>query len=195
MVFNWLMDDARLKSKTGKTGDEWIAHLEAVAEKPIDAIEHKDMAQIACDTGITEWWAQGVAVSIEQHIGRRVVGQTCRGTYAANASKTIPGEWLDTFEKFCTFMEDKSNALLSPPTSEPRITESEKWRYWKIDLADGSKVSVNCQAKPAKDPANPKVGFGVSHDNVGSMESREEYKAMWKELLAEFAASLPESKQ
>lgn len=184
------MNNGRLKEKTGKTAEEWVAHMEATAGAAIDSIDHKEMARIACDTGITEWWAQGVAVSIEQHIGRRVVGQTCRGTYAANASKTISGDWLEIFPQFCSYMENNLGALLSPPTDSPRVAETEKWRYWKIDLADGSKVSVNCQAKPSKDPANPKTGFGVSHDNVGSMEAREEYKAMWKEILNDFTKQL-----
>ena len=45
------MNNGRLKEKTGKTAEEWVAHMGATAGAAIDSIDHKEMARIACDTG------------------------------------------------------------------------------------------------------------------------------------------------
>ncbi len=193
MLLNSPMDDARLQAKTGRTGPQWIEYLEKVSGEDINNIAHKEMALLVIDAGIEPWWAQGVTISVEQQIGRRVVGQTCNGTYSASASKTLNGDWLELFDKFVAFMSENYELIPIPAAGEPRTTESEKWRYWKIDLEDGSKVSINCSPKSAKD-GTPKGSFGVSHDKLESLEFRDELKSFWQELLGRFAKTVTVTK-
>ena len=64
---------------------------------------------------------------------------------------------------------------------EPRVTSSAKWRYWKIDLEDGSRVSINFA-----DKAGGRTSIGANHDKVPDAATAERAKAFWKALLAEF---------
>lgn len=77
----------RFTAPTGKSMAEWLALLDNPHNMP-----HKEMAAFFVQQGVSAWWAQGLTVAIEQHIGRRVVGQTCTGTWSASVSKTVPGE-------------------------------------------------------------------------------------------------------
>ena len=80
--------------------------------------------------------AAATPVEIERMIGRRQVGQTVTGSINASVTKTVPGEWTDVFEKFVAFMESRQLA------DAPRITATEKWRYWRVPLADGTPLAM-----------------------------------------------------
>ncbi|AKK04334.1 hypothetical protein [Corynebacterium epidermidicanis] len=158
---------------TGRELTEWRAlledHLGSASEVP-----HQEMARFVVSQGVSDWWAQSLAVALEQEIGRRVVGQTCAGTFSANASKTIAGDWLALFDAWCSF------ALQWPEAS---TSATEKWRYWRTPWPDGSKVVVTCQSRTPG-----KVTFAVNHDGLADNVSRETMKTFRREKLAEFAA-------
>ncbi|MEJ5997958.1 hypothetical protein [Corynebacterium sp. H130] len=162
---------------TGRTLDEWLVEL-----GDPNALTHKEMAAWFVDKGVSPWWAQNLTVAVEQHIGRRVVGQTCAGTFSANASKTVKGEWDPTFEAFTRFMTPDRLPMAS---SEPSTSATEKWRYWRTQLVDGSKVVITCQEKPGG-----KVTFAVNHDGLEDIVSRETMKTHWRQVLSDFADSI-----
>lgn len=70
-----------LETGSGISWDEWIQFLE-----PHRQLDHSAMAAVVLERILgegasksPEWWAQGVTVAYEQHIGRRQVGQRCDG--------------------------------------------------------------------------------------------------------------------
>lgn len=72
---------------------------------------------------ISEWWAQGVTVAYEQIIGRRVVGQSCEGDFAASASRTVPGDpdsVRDRWDAFMTPQRREELGLAEPSSPTPR---------------------------------------------------------------------------
>ena len=43
-----------------------------------------------------------------------------------------------------------------------RASQTDNWRYWRAACHDGSKLSVNFQAKPSGD----KTSMAINHDNL-----------------------------
>ena len=73
-----------LATGSGIGWPEWVAYLE-----PHKNLNHAAMAKLVLEkinqagaSKSPEWWAQGVTIAYEQHIGRRQPGQTCDVTSA-----------------------------------------------------------------------------------------------------------------
>lgn len=67
-----------------------------------------------------------------------------------------------------------------PLAGEPRTSATEKWRYWRADLADGSKITINIQNK-----TNGKSVAAANHDGLASNERSDELKTLWRAFLTE----------
>lgn len=137
---------------TGIQGEEWVRLLDPAhnhAQLADAALSHLRATLAAQPDGVLqsknlEWWAQGVAVSFEQHIGRRVPGERCDGSFGANASKTVPGAQADIAAAWAEFAPQLPLIL----DGEPRISETAKWNYWRVKATsptapDGSSASVS----------------------------------------------------
>lgn len=173
----------KVERATGRRWDEWVAILE---QEGAQNAEHSDIAKMALtampDVKNPEWWAQSVAISYEQFTGKRVIGQSCDGSFAASASKTLSGTMDEVLQRFVEFM-DQPDALDGVPLSEPAGTsQTDKWRYWRCSLEDGSRVSVNIYQK-----TSDKCSLGVQHSLLNSMDDRERWKSFWKTHLKNLA--------
>lgn len=62
----------------------------------------------------------------------------------------------------------------------PRISQTDKWRYWRCNLADGSKLSVNIQTKPAGE----KSTLSINHDKLSDADGVELWRSYWKSFVA-----------
>ncbi|HJD78204.1 MAG TPA: hypothetical protein K8V93_04230, partial [Corynebacterium pollutisoli] len=63
-------------------------------------------------------------------------------------------------------------------------TATEKWRYWRADLADGSQVSVDVSDAKGKTRLSAKI------DKLLTMEDRDRVKEEWRALLTEFSVTV-----
>lgn len=181
----------RFSKGTGRDIEEWMEYLRShdKGAEDLHKLTHQQMAVLAVDGGASEWWAQGIAVEIERIIGRRQVGQTVTGTVNAGASKTVPGEWREVFEKFATFMAEGGEEVLPVKLDgEPSASATEKWRYWRATFADGSSATLDCSDAPTGD--RRKTRLSMKHDKIPAMDQRDSVKAHWKHVLATFADSL-----
>ncbi|MGP6174194.1 hypothetical protein [Corynebacterium sp. A21] len=176
----------RFLNGTGKTFDNWMEQIGA-GGRPIEEMSHREIARTAEGLGASAWWAQGIAVEIERHIGRRQVGETSAGTVSVSVSKTIPGEWVATFRDFVAFLATRRDDLPGELLAEPVISETEKWRYWKAKLSDGSTVAINCSdVSNASKSATKKACFSIEHDALGHLNLREPLKDHWRKILTAF---------
>lgn len=169
-----------LKTGSGITWDRWLTFLE-----PHRELNHTDMAKVVYaeimrvgNSKSPEWWAQGVTVAYEQHIGRRQVGQQCDGKFSVTVTRTVPGDMDAALVLWREAMHDVRDIDGVDVMGEPRITSSDKWRYWKVDLADGSRVNVNIQTKPTGD----KSMLAINHDKLSSADDVERLRAYWKSM-------------
>lgn len=172
---------AAVETGTGIMWADWLDFFE-----PHRELDHTAMAKLALDyiraegnSRSPEWWAQGVTVAYEQHIGRRKVGEQCDGSFAINASKTLPGTMDEILGKLVAAGAGRDEFAGIPIASEPTTSATEKWRYWRVKLDDGSRVSINVQQKPT---GNKSVA-AVNHDGLDSDAGADALKAWWRDYL------------
>lgn len=165
------------------SGIEWAEWLELL--EPHRELNHTEMAKVAYEiimergaSKSPEWWAQGVTVAYEQHIGRRQVGQQCDGKFSVTVSKTVSGDMDAALATWSESMDGIRDIDGVDIIGEPRITQTDKWRYWKVDLADGSKLNVNIQTKPSGD----KSTVSINHDKLSTADDVERLRTYWKSL-------------
>lgn len=172
------ISDEAVKAATGKTWAEWVALLDSAGARNMP---HKEIAQWLYDSGhlTLPWWGQMVTVGYEQRIGRREAGQRCDGEFTAGASKTLSGTLdsvLETWQARVKGVGDFNGVPLEGP---PRVSSSDKWRYWRVNLADGTQVSVNIGLK-----SEGKIGLAVDHAKLADKDAADSWKAFWKSFLA-----------
>ncbi len=171
------MSDAAVRAATGRDWAGWKAHLDAAGAA---AMSHADIARSLKSEGVKPWWRQMVTVGYERMIGRREVGQTCAGSFAAGASRTVAGDKDSALARWQDINCESAEFAGALALQEPRVTQSEKWRYWRVDLDNGSRVTVGFSDKP-----KGKVGVGVNHEKLRDADEVSAAKAFWKELLAQ----------
>ncbi len=167
-----------IQKATGKSWDEWLKFFDQIGARELP---HKDIAQKVYDTGTPGWWSQMVTVAYEQHIGRRVPGQDCDGEFTVSASKTFSGTMDAALETWKTLMAGRTELSDIAISHGPDISQTEKWRYWRCGLADGSRIQVNIYEK-----APGKAALGIQHEKLESTEQVEHWRTYWKELLSSY---------
>lgn len=165
-----------LEKGTGKSWGEWLKFFESIHASELT---HKEIALTVYEKGgVSGWWAQMVTVSYEQHIGRRIAGQDCTGEFAVSVNKTLDGTMDSIMKKWQALIGERNDFSNIPISRGPDVSQTEKWRYWRCGLSDGSVVNVNIHQKsPAK------AGLSVQHEKLESNEQAEHWRAFWKEEL------------
>jgi hypothetical protein len=174
------MEEARVISATGKAPAEWFASLDAHGARELP---HKEIARILReDCGVPSWWSQMITVEYEKHIGRRETGQR-GGTYTSTTSRTMPGTMDEVFERWLALLAAAPEQGASdgvPWAAEPGVSRKEKWRYWRVALADGSKVTVTISDKPGGDGSI----LAATSNKLACKDDAARWKAYWKAFLA-----------
>lgn len=181
------MDDTRVTEATGRPLDEWFAILD---ERTARDLPHKEIARLLQrEFGVPGWWSQAVAVDYEKHIGRRETGQTHSGEYEATVSKTLPGTMDEVLERWAARPAAVSDHAFDGVAfaGEPSVSRTEKWRYWRAALADGSRVTVTIADKPggASRAGGPAAALAVTSGKLPTREAAARWKAFWRAYLAE----------
>jgi hypothetical protein len=73
-----------------------------------------------------------------------------------------------------------------PVESGPDVRRTDRWRYWRCALADGSRVAVNISERSAG-----KAVVAVDHGTLDSAEAVDHWRAYWKGVLAGLEPSAP----
>ena len=82
------MKTQTVEQATGRGKAEWFEIIRSAGKAKAS---HKEIADFLKEThDISYWWAQEITVEYEQHIGRRVLGQTQDGFYQIGVSRTVP---------------------------------------------------------------------------------------------------------
>lgn len=164
---------------TLKSWDEWVRELHAAGADPLP---HPQLAELALK-GMPEelsnphWWAQSVAVAYEQHLGRRSPGQSSDGSFKGTVSATINTDLEGALKRWIIAIEHLALFNNTQLLGEPSISRSERWRYWRANFSDGTKVTVNIGLK------GEKISLAVDHSLAPSRESLETWKSFWRQIL------------
>ncbi len=179
-----MTQQANTRAIAEATGRDWAEWKFWLDEQQAFNLPHKDIAGIIEEEfgHVSGWWAQTITVAYEQAIGRREPGQREAGDFSVSVSRTLPfamdpllGHWQDYMSEYDTHREVAIEV-------GPSVSLTQKWRYWRCTLADGSKVTVNIQAK-----GDNRATLGIQHDRIASAEEAEAWRGYWKEQLAELA--------
>lgn len=164
--------------QTGISWQEWVSRLDAEGARDLD---HAAIARWVAKQGVSDWWAQSVTIAYEQHIGRRIPGQSSDGSFKLAVSKTLPGDMTEVLRRWVAFVEPMSEFDGMKVTRPGVISETPTWRYWRCGLADGSVISVNIQTKPTGE----KSTLAINHDKLTSEDDRTRWRTYWKDVLAQ----------
>lgn len=165
------------------TGFSWDSWVEFFSTHDATTLPHPDIARLAkkrlaAALENPDWWAQSVAVIYEQHIGRRLPGQAADGSFQFSISRTVPANLDIALQQWRQVVQTQSNFNGRTATGEPRISESEKWRYWRVGLEDGTAVSVDIGRK------GEKSSLTVNHRKIQDPEQVPVWQDYWRSLLA-----------
>jgi hypothetical protein len=170
------------EKKTQRAWPEWVSLIDGMGGRELP---HPDIVPLVqnkiahLDLKNHGWWAQGITIAYEQHIGRRIPGQQGDGTFAASASKTIAGSMDAGLAAWIALVDGRTSFNGLEVTEEPTTSATAKWRYWRCGLEDDSRVNVT-----VNDSASGKCRVAVQHSQLVSPEAATECKAYWKALLA-----------
>ena len=172
---------AGIATATGRSWDEWITLLDGAGARELNHTEiaRQTLELIPEEVDRREWWAQGTAIAYEQHVGLRVPGQSCNGDFQMSASRTVACEKDLALAAWMGVVGGREEFGGVPIDAPATTSSSEKWRYWRVPLADGTRVAVNISDKPGG-----KASVGLTHTKLDSAEAIEFWRPIWKQLLA-----------
>lgn len=170
------------KKVTGRGWPEWIALIDGMggrelAHPDIVPLVQEEIAHL--DLKNHGWWAQGITIAYEQHIGRRIPGQQGDGTFASSASATVPGSMDTALAAWIAVVQGRTAFNGLEITEQPTKSATAKWRYWRCGLEDDSRVNVT-----VNESAPGKSRVAVQHGRLATPEAASEWKAYWKTQLA-----------
>jgi len=177
-----LVSSQAMRKATGKTWPQWQAVLRAMNAA---TLPHKEIAtRLHREHGVSGWWSQTLTVQFERAIGRREIGQTSAGDFAAAASKTLAGDKDQALKAWQQLVGRRRAFGGVAFANAPSAKRTEKWRYWRVALADGSKVTIVIADKGAG-----KALLGVNHDKLSNAKAVRRWKAFWKDFLQELTGT------
>lgn len=169
-----------LETGTGISWEEWVAYLDFIHAKELghSLLAQKILEKIV-ESGKSEspeWWAQSAAVAYERHVGTRKPGQTCDGNFSVTVSKTIDGDMDYAIDEWMKRVDGLTEFNGFRIVREGLTSQTEKWRYWRCRMEDGSNVSVNIQNKPN----GKKSIIAINHDKLRQAEDVGLWRVFWK---------------
>lgn len=185
----------RANAIAAATGRGWQHWAQWLQQAGADDLEHARLAEVVlAELGTEpfgqlrnkEWWAQGIAISYEQFIGRRVPGQRSDGSFEATASKTVALPRARAWARVQQQLAERDE-FLGAPLSKMRTSSTDKRDYWRADCEPEVKLQLALESKDA----TKTLVTGTSANLVGP-EVRQQHKRAWQQLLADiFTAEEP----
>ncbi len=176
---------AAIEQATGRSWDEWVEQLNA---QDTSKLTHKELAALVNETlsGMTvdssAWWAQGITVAYEQHIGKRVPGQLANGLFELAVSKVVARPRDEFFPSVVEWFEGQHELNGTAPL-KMRSSETPKRSNWRCDFADGSKFAATVEVNGEKSK------LVLSHTDVPTQEEHDAWKAYWREVAEALAVA------
>ena len=163
-------------NSTGKSWKEWFTLLKKIKAEDLS---HKEIAgKLSEEYDVSGWWAQSITVEFERSIGRREIGQTCDGDFQAGATKMLAGSLDDALKVWQKNVRDRTDFDGVKLENKPSISKTEKWRYWRVSLADGSKVVIVISQK-----GDNRAQLAVNHEKLPDKAAVDRWKYYWRSFL------------
>ncbi len=184
------ISDEAVAAATGRTWPQWFALL---TEWGAGELSHQQIAQRIFDNTETDgWWSQMVTVRYEQHIGRRVPGQTHAGDYQTSVSRTVPGDvdaaweavlgapWMGPAARW----EEGASFDADCPVEVRAVKPAKMLRFWRHAPSGRSTVEVDFQPRASGTAVRFREHKMASEDLVAPAKER------WSQALDVIAGHL-----
>ena len=170
------ISDQAVQKATGRSWEEWFALLN---NAEAGHLRHKEIAQkLYAEHDVKGWWAQNITVEFERLIGRRDHGQRGDGDYELSVNKTLGGTMDSALVSWQELVGDARAFNDVTFSNEPSTSKTDNWRYWRVNLADGTRINIIISQKDAG-----KAQLTVQHRKLKSSEDAGRWKLYWKSLL------------
>lgn len=168
-----------IEKATGKPWVQWVEELDARGAREL---EHKELARQLYDelNGKLDnhgWWAQGITVAYEQHIGKRVPGQLASGLFEVAVSKTVTQTRGEFFPRVAEWFESQSE-LDGREVLRQRSSETPKRSTWRCNFADKSRFSATVEGI---DGGRSKLV--LAHTDIPTRQDADAWKEYWRSVL------------
>lgn len=167
---------------TGRSWQDWVQLFDESGARQLNHTSIAVLARELMPAAVEqkEWWAQSTAVAFEQHVGLRVPGQTGTGDFQFSTTRTISGDKDEVLNAWMRLVDARIDFGGVPMEGEASISRTDRWRYWRISLADGTRVVGHISDKPGG-----KSSLGLQHSKLDSIEAINYWRPVWKDLLAQ----------
>jgi hypothetical protein len=173
------MSDDALRTKTGRTWEEWVRILDARGAR---SMVHRDIAEYLYEEqGVPGWWAQTVTVGYERIRGLRDVGQRRSGEYEATKSKTLP---VSLSKLYRAFTESRTREKWLPGV-DWKVRTAVADKSLRVTWEDGTSVELYFVPK-----GREKSQVAVAHRKLTSKAQAAKAKTYWGERLEGLARLL-----
>lgn len=167
------------------TGRCWEVWVELLDDSDAREMTQAAIAKVALElmpeaVSQKEWSAQSTAVAFEQYAGLRKPGQISTGDFQLSASRTVPGSKNDALQAWLKVIEPYNQFGGVPIHDEASTSHTDKWRYWRAGLEDGTRVTVTIGDKPGG-----KATVGLQHSKPDSADAIDAWRPVWKDLLSD----------
>lgn len=170
-----------IEKTTNRSWTSWLDFFTGIDAEHLDhptIVKHVYTELLNIEDINAGWWAQSITVAYEQYIGRRTPGQSGKGDFQISVSRTLNGTMDEIMQQWTRLTDGMSEFNGVATANSPRRTVTDKWRHWRVDLADGTLLTASVQQKSAD-----KAIVTVTHTKLTTSERAEEWRSFWKEFL------------
>lgn len=173
---------SNLSSIETATGTSWAEWVQWVNDAGAATMAHPEIASLVHEVlegkiDSPGWWAQGVTVAYEQHIGRRAPGQQNDGSYEVSVTKLIPGSRQDVFalwmEAYGRATDFDGRSIDNVRTSDTTVRS-----YWRCDFTDGSRFALAVEQRTPS-----KAQLSATHAKLRTEKEKDAWQHFWRQAL------------
>jgi hypothetical protein len=169
---------------TGRQMDEWIRLLDQAGARDLT---HNQIWRWLAEAGEVADGSlrEAITITYEQEIGRREMGQSCEGDYPASVSRPLKATVDEVLQRWLELIGGTRSFNGAKLVAEPSVSATEKFRYWRAKLTDGTRVTVTIWRMP-----DGRASLGIQQRAFPDRASADASKAYWKQFLAPLTAGL-----
>lgn len=179
-------EEAMVKA-SGHGREHWYPILDEMSKQYEKRSDLTKSFHEAYADSVSAWWCQMITVQWERDRGKRVLNESCTGSFQVSASKTMVGDaefvwaklltspWLENadFSEGAEFESGSARAVVRAARPDKML------RIWWYDHADNHKSVIEVSLWPSGE----KTSLRFRHHELPLESDVESMRARWKEAL------------
>lgn len=175
-----------IERATNMTWEQWLQYMDSIDARTLTHHQIASALLGKLDGHIDNigWWAQAIAVTYEQHTGRRIPGQRPDGTFQTSVSKATTLDMTELMDRWTSFA--KSHGSVTENIASPaRVSGTDRRMTWRAKARDGSSIVVISEPKKGG-----RATLVVQCIGLQTSELNAEARANWSLIVDAFMSSL-----